>query len=112
MGWDAGFRDAAGIRARGMQESAAGACRAVNNFLRHHQEIVGIVVVLFADHLDKAGPAMAETDDLIALMKCARGDAANRGIETGDVAAARKNTDDAFFGVDVCHDAEPFPGEW
>src|SRR5271168_5155384 len=93
-----------------MEKSAAGACGALDDFLCENQKIIRIVVILLADHVDEAGPAMAEADDLIALMKRADSNAADCRIETRDVASACKNTDDAFFKVDVCHDAEPFPG--
>jgi hypothetical protein len=74
---DVGFANAAGIGTRGMEKSAAGARRAVNDFLRKHQEIIGIVVILFADHLNKASPTMPEADDLIAFMKRASSNAAD-----------------------------------
>src|SRR5580704_5470770 len=103
------FADAAGIRARRVEKSAAGASCALNHFLRENEEIVGIVVVLFADHVDEAGPTMAEADDLVAFMKRTNRDAADCGIEAGNIAASSKNADDTLFGVDICHDAEPFP---
>src|SRR5580700_627512 len=109
MGWHVGFANATGIRARGMEKSAAGACGALYDFLGENQKIVGIVVVLFPDHVDETGPTVAEANNLIAFMKRTNGNAANCGIQTGDVPAAGENANDAFFGVDVCHDAEPLP---
>src|SRR5271168_4863763 len=90
-----------------MEKSAAGACGALDDFLCENQKIVRIVVILLADHVDEAGPAMAEADDLIALMKRADSNAADGGIETRDVATSGENADNAFFGVDVCHKPEP-----
>ena len=52
MGGHARLADAARIRARGVEESTTGARGAVDDFLGENQEIVGIVVIFFADHID------------------------------------------------------------
>ena len=88
-----------------MQKSAAGATRAVDDLFVEKEEIVGVVVVLLADHIHETGPAMANADDLVALAQGAQSNAADGGVETRNVAAAGEDADDAFLGVDVSHDS-------
>src|SRR5450755_1008465 len=101
--WHVGFGHAAGVGARRMQEGAPGSARAFDDFFGENLEIVGIVVILFADHFDETGPAAAQTDHLVSLLQRAAGDAANRGIQTRDVSSAGENSDYALLGVDVSH---------
>ena len=100
---DIGFGDAAGIGARGMEKGTTGAAGAIDDFFVEKKKIVGVVVVLFADHVDEASPAVANADDLIAFANGAKSDSADSWVETGNVAASGENTDDASLGVDVCH---------
>jgi len=100
---DVGFAGAARIGARGMEKSAAGASGAIDDILGEYLEILGVVVGLVAHHLDQAAPAMAKTDDLVAFAERAKGDAADGGIEAGDVAASGENADNALFAVQVSH---------
>src|SRR5437016_13446378 len=104
MRGDGRLGHAARIGAGRMQKSAAGATRAVDDLFVEKEEIVGVVVVLLADHIHETGPAMANADDLIALAQGAQSDAADGGVETRNVAAAGEDADDAFLGVDVSHD--------
>src|SRR6266478_5913221 len=101
---NAGLADAAGIGARRVQKGAAGATGAVDDFFGEHQEVVGVVVVLIADHFDEAGPAVTNADDFVAFAKSAKGDGADGRVEAGDVAAAGEDADDAFLDVDISHD--------
>src|SRR6266851_1837399 len=105
MRGDAGLGDAAGIGARRMEKSAAGAAGTINGLIVEEEEIVGIVVILLADNIHESGPAVANADDLMAFAQCAKRDATDGGIETGNVAASGEDADDAFLGVDVCHDS-------
>ena len=95
-----------------MKKGAAGAASAINNLLIEEKKIVGIVVVLFTDHINQTSPAMANADDLIALAKGAQGNGADGGIEAGNVAAPGEDADDPFLGPDVCHESidRPFVG--
>src|SRR5690242_2516022 len=111
VGGNAGLADAAGIRSGGVEESAAGTGGAIDNFLREHQKIIGIVVVLFADHVDEAGPTVTEADNLIAFMKRADSYSADRGIQAGNVAAAGQDADDTLLCVEVRHDSRVVPSE-
>src|SRR6266404_1466801 len=86
-----------------MEESAAGASGAIDDFFGKDQIIFGVVVGFVAHHFDQAAPTVAEADDLIAFAERAESDAADCGVEAGDVAAAGENADDALLGVDVCH---------
>ena len=102
---DAGLADAAGICAGRMQESAAGAAGAIDDFFVDDEKIVGVVLVLFADHVDEAGPAVTDADDLIAFPNGAKSDATNRGIKAGNVTTASEYADDAFLRVYACHES-------
>src|SRR5881398_1826737 len=95
-----------------MKKGAAGAARAIDGFFVQKEEIVGIVVVLLADHVYQAGPAMTNANDLIAFAQGAESDGADSGIEAGNVAAPGEDADDPFLGLDVCHEwmARPFAG--
>src|SRR5712692_9302416 len=105
MRGDAGFADAARIGAGRMEKGAAGAAGAIDDLFVEKEEIVGIVVILFANHVDEAGPAVANADDLVTFADGAESDATNGGVETGNVAASGEDADDALLGVDVCHDS-------
>ena len=106
---DIGFRNAAGIGARRMEKSAASATGAIDDFFVEKEEIVGVVVILFADHIDKAGPAVANADNLIAFTNGAKSDATNSWIETGNVTASGEDADDTSLGADVCHEITNCP---
>src|SRR5260370_36405981 len=99
MRGDAGLGDAAGIGAGRMEKSAAGAAGTIDGLFVQEKGIVGIVVILLADHIHEAGPAVANADDLIAFANGAKGDAADGRIQTGNVTASGEDTDHAFPGV-------------
>src|SRR5579859_3111363 len=100
---DIRLADTPGIGARGMKKSAAGAARAIYSFFVEKEEVVGVVVVLLADHIHQAGPAVANADDLIAFAQGAQRDRADCGIEAGNITASGQYADDPFPGLDVCH---------
>src|SRR5438046_1475475 len=106
---DIGFGNAAGIGARRMEKSAASAAGAIDDFFVEKKEIVRVVVVLFADHIDKAGPAVANADNLIAFANGAKSDAADRWIETGNVTASGEDTYDTSLRTNVCHEITNCP---
>src|SRR5947208_7860927 len=85
-----------------MKKGAAGAARAIDGFFVQKEEIVGIVVVLLADHVYQAGPAMTNANDLIAFAQGAESDGADSGIEAGNVAAPGRDAEDPFLGLAVC----------
>src|SRR6202050_959826 len=99
-----GLADAAGIGARRMQEASAGAPGAIDEFFVENHKIVGVVVVLLADHVNEAGPAVTDADDLIAFANGAKRDAADRGIEPGNVTTAGEYADDTFLRVYAYHE--------
>src|SRR6267143_6861162 len=88
-----------------MEKSAAGAACAIDDLFIEEKKVVRVVVILLAHHVDQAGPAMANADDLIAFADGAKSDAANGGVETGNIAASGEDADDALLGVDVCHES-------
>src|SRR5216683_192835 len=88
-----------------MEKGATGAASAIDDFLVKEEEVVGVVEILFADHINEASPAVANADDLIAFAQCAESDAADGGIETGNIAASGEDADDAALGVDVSHNS-------
>src|SRR6267143_2157684 len=101
---DVALAGAARVGTRGVQESTAGATGAIDDVFGEQLEILRVVVGFVAHHFNQTAPSVAEADDLIALAERAERDAANRGIEAGDVAASGENADDALLGVDVCHE--------
>jgi len=106
MSGDVSLGDAAGIRAGGMEKGATGTAGAVDDFLVEEKEIVGVVEILLTDHIHEAGPAVANADDLVALADGAERDAANGGVETGNVTPSSQDTDNAFFSAAVCHESK------
>ncbi len=92
MRGNAAFADLAGIGARGVEESAAGAAGAVDDIFGEQLEVIGVVGILVADDVDEAAPAAAQADDLVAFADRADGDGADGGIEAGDVASAGENS--------------------
>jgi hypothetical protein len=109
VGGEVGLADAARIGAGRMEEGAAGMASAIGDCFVDDEKIVGVVVVLFANHVDEAGPATADADDLIAFSNGTKGDAADRGIEAGNVTATCEYADDPFFGFCVCHELVTHP---
>src|SRR5713101_8553678 len=105
MSGNAGLAHAAGIGAGRMEKGAAGAAGAIDDLFVEKVEVVGVVVILLADHVHEEGPAMSNANDLIAFADGAKCYAADGGIETGNVAASGEDADDAFLGVDVSHDS-------
>jgi len=101
----AGLADASGIGARGMEKRAAGAAGAIDDFFVQQNKVVGVVAILFADHVHEPGPAVANADNLIALAQSAERDATNRRVQTGYVAASGEDANNTFSGVDVCHES-------
>ena len=99
-----GFVRAAGVGARGMQKRSAGASGAIDDVFGEDLEVFRIVVGFVAHDVDQAAPSVAEANDLIAFTERAEGDSANRGIESGDIAASGEDADDAFAGADVRHE--------
>ena len=98
-----GFAGAAGVGTRRMQKRAARASGAIDDVFGEDLEILGVVVGFVAHDVDQATPSVAEANDLIAFTERAEGDAANRGIESGDIAASGEDADDSFAGADVRH---------
>ncbi len=106
---DIRFGDAAGIGAGRVEKGAAGAAGAIDNFFVEEKEIVRVVVILFAEHIDEAGPSVANADNLIAFANGAESDAADSWVETGNVTASGEDADDASLGVDVRHEITNCP---
>jgi hypothetical protein len=112
MRGDVGLADPPWICAGRVQKSTAGAASAIHGLFVEREEIVGVVVVLLADHIDETGPAVANADNLIPFANGAKGDTADGWIEAGNVTASGKDADDAFPGADVSHEMTncPFVG--
>src|ERR1700759_755351 len=89
-----------------MKKGAPCAAGALDDFLGENLEIVGVVVVLFADHFDDTCPPASQADHLVALLQGTACDPANCRVQAGDVSPAGEDANYAFFGVDVSH--EPF----
>src|SRR5437588_4782665 len=100
-----GLAHARRIRPRGMKKSAASAPHAIHSFFIKQEEVVGVVAVLLADHIDQARPAVANANDLIAFAKRPESDGANGRIEAGNVAAPGEDADDSLFGLHVRHES-------
>src|SRR5216683_1996722 len=109
MSRDAGLADTAGIGAGRMEKGTAGAAGAIDDFFVEKRKIIGVVVILLADHIHEASPAVANADDLVAFADGAKSDATNGGVETGNVAASGEDADDTFLGVEVSHNSRIAP---
>src|SRR5919106_3626483 len=86
-----------------MQKRTAGACCTIDDLFRQDLKVLAVVGVFIAQDADRAQPAMADTNDLIAFAQGANGDRADRGIEPRHIPAAGENTDHAF----LCAHATP-----
>src|SRR5579872_2222493 len=97
------FLDLAGVGARTMQESSAGATRAINNVLGQHKKIVAVVVVFLANNVHQASPPMTKTYDLIAFPQGPNGHRTDCGIQTRYITAASENSDYTLLCREVGH---------
>src|SRR4029077_11411480 len=82
-----------------MQKRPAGACCTIDDLFRQDLKVLTVVGVFMTQEADRAQPAMADTNDLIAFAQGANGDRADRGIEPRHIPAAGENTDQAFLGA-------------
>src|SRR5229473_886464 len=92
-----------------MKKRAPCAAGAIDDLLVEQEEIVGIIVVLLANHIDEAGPAVANANHLITFAKRAKRDAADGWIKAWNITASGEDADDASFRVDVCHEMTSCP---
>ena len=76
-----------------MQKRAAGACCTIDDLFRQDLKVLAVVGVFITQDADRAQPAMADTNDLIAFAQGANGDRADRRIEPRHIPAAGENTD-------------------
>src|SRR6266550_1370251 len=82
-----------------MQKCSAGACCTIDDLFRQDLKVLAVVGLFITQDADRAQPAMADTNDLIAFAQGTNGDRADRGIEPRHVPAAGENTDHAFPGA-------------
>src|SRR6187399_825344 len=82
-----------------MQKRTAGACCTIDDLFRQDLKVLAVVGVFIAQNADRAQPAMADTNDLIAFAQGANGDRADRRIKPRHIPAAGENTDHAFLGA-------------
>src|SRR2546426_9012934 len=98
---DIGFADSSWIRAGGMKERAAGATRTINDLFVKEEEIIGVVEILIANHVNEAGPAVPNADDVEAFAKRAERNTTDGGVETGNVAPPLRKAVTTFFVLTV-----------
>src|SRR6059058_262783 len=82
-----------------MQKRPAGSCCTIDDLFRQDLKVLAVVGVFITQDADRAQPAMADTNDLIAFAQGANGDRADRGVEPRHIPAAGENTDHAFLGA-------------
>src|SRR2546422_11363712 len=82
--------------ARGVEERAAGAARAIHDRFGEGENLLAIVRALFPRVVDQAAPTVTNADDLVAVAESANRDGADGVIEPRDVAAAGEDADSAF----------------
>jgi len=80
-----------------VEEGAASATGTIHFRLRQLLHTFGIVGALLSVVADESGQASTEADDAVAFAQCADRDRSDRGIETGNVAAAGENRDCLLF---------------
>src|SRR5438309_540659 len=78
---------------------------AIDGFFVKKKEVVGVVVVLLPDNIHEASPAVTNANNLITFANGAKSDAANCGIQTGNVATSGEDADDASLRIDVGHNS-------
>ena len=66
-----------------MQKRAAGACRTIDDLFRQDLKVLAVVGVFITQDADRAQPAMADANDLIAFAQGTNGDRADRGLSPG-----------------------------
>src|SRR5438094_8402827 len=76
-----------------MKKRAAGASRAIDHLFRQDLKVVAVVRLLIAHVADRAEPAAADSDNLIAFAQGANGDRTDRRLEPGHIAAGGDNTE-------------------
>jgi hypothetical protein len=76
-----------------VQEGAPGAPGTVDHFLGEHLEIVAVIGLLIALHVDDARPAAAQADHLVALAQGAHGHSTDGRVEAWHIATTRQDTD-------------------
>src|SRR5204863_4847758 len=82
-----------------MQKRTAGARCAIDDLFRQDLKVLAVVGLFITQNADRAQPAMADTDDLIAFAQGTNGDRADRRIKPRHIPAAGENTDHAFLGA-------------
>src|SRR5262249_53638791 len=87
------------VRTRGMQKRAASACCTIDDLFCKDLKVLAVVGVFITQDADRAQPAMADTNDLIAFAQGANGARADRGIEPRHIPTAGENTDYAFLAA-------------
>ena len=95
--------DAAGAGAGGMQEGAAGAPGAVDNFLGQNLEIVAVINLLVADDFCDARPTTPQANHFVALAQRPDGHGANGRVQPRNITAAGQDGDDARFTFHISH---------
>ena len=103
MGGNGGLFHLAGIGARGVQEGAAAARRAIDDLFAQDRISCPCCHNFLAHDIDQAGPSAADADHLVALAQGADGHGANGGIQSRNIATAGQDAYDALFRVYVCH---------
>src|SRR5258707_3980344 len=88
-----------------MQKRPAGPCCTIDDLFRQDLKVLAVVGVFITQDADRAQPAMADTNDLIAFAQGATDDRADRGIEPRNIPPAGENADHALLGAH----ATPFP---
>src|SRR5947209_10093141 len=66
-----------------MQKRAAGACCTIDDLFCQDLKVLAVVGVFITLDADRAQPAMADTNDLIAFAQGANGDRADAGLSPG-----------------------------
>ena len=100
---------AAGIGARSVEEGSAGAPGAIHQVFRQVLEVVAVVIVLVADHVDQARPSAAQADDLIVFADRPYGDRPDCRVQSRYIAAAGENANHASLTATACHDDPVLP---
>jgi hypothetical protein len=90
-----------------MQKSAPRSPGFVDELFTENFKVLAVVRFLVTLEFQDAGPATAEPNDLVTLSESPDGDCPDGWIQSGDVSAARQDTDYAFRLFDICHWKKP-----
>jgi hypothetical protein len=79
-----------------VQKSSTGAASAIDDRLGEQLDVLAVVCLFVGYVVDQTAPTAANSDDSMSIAQRANGDRSYCGIQSGDIAAARQNSNRAL----------------